>query len=283
MKENTETTQYQAIRLEGQSTDKVNDHLVREIRLSIEVNSKPFTTTMCTPEMEEELIRGLLFSEDVFRGSVEDLEIEIEKEDIHGALAHVRVSGDELGKGYTSGRSLLSVASCGICGKTELDFLEEKAIEDNYSLNSASISSMLKKMESMQHTWSKSGGSHAAAIFDKEDNCLGFAEDIGRHNAVDKSIGHLLRSEKLRHARLLLVSSRLSYEIVAKCFTAGIPVLAAVSAPSSLAVDFAKELGITVLAFCRENRFSIYSHPERIMGITEETMTSEVIVKESKE
>jgi FdhD protein len=104
-----------------------------------------------------------------------------------------------------------------------------------------------------------SGGSHAAGAFDKEGKMLVSREDIGRHNAVDKVVGHLLNSGKLKEAKYLLVSGRVSYEIVTKCFTAGIPILAAVSAPSSLAVDFAKELGITLYGFCRENRATRYS------------------------
>ena len=95
-------------------------------------------------------------------------------------------------------------------------------------------------------------------------SCFPSGEDIGRHNAVDKVIGHLINEQQLSDAKCLIVSGRISYEIVSKAFAAKIPILAAVSAPSTLAVDFAKELGITLLGFCRENKATCYSHPERL-------------------
>jgi FdhD protein len=126
---------------------------------------------------------------------------------------------------------------------------------------------MFAEMSQNQHAYSITGGSHAAAIFNANKQLIAISEDIGRHNAVDKAVGSCLNRKILAESRYLLVSSRVSFEIVAKCFTAGIPILAAVSAPSSLAVDFCKELGITLLGFCRDDRFTIYSHPERMMRL----------------
>jgi FdhD protein len=110
-----------------------------------------------------------------------------------------------------------------------------------------------------QSAFEISGGSHAAAIFNRHFQLITVMEDIGRHNAVDKCIGSLLNKGRLSDARYLLVSGRVSYEIITKCFAAGIPVLAAVSAPSSLSVDFAKELGIRLYGFCREGRVTRYA------------------------
>jgi FdhD protein len=118
-------------------------------------------------------------------------------------------------------------------------------------------------MNALQHSFHQSGGTHAAAAFTIEGELLSSMEDIGRHNAVDKVIGQLLLSKKLEEAACLTVSGRISYEIVVKCFKARIPFLAAVSAPSTLAVDYAEELGITLLAFCRQNRATCYSHTYR--------------------
>jgi FdhD protein len=105
----------------------------------------------------------------------------------------------------------------------------------------------------------ETGGCHAAGVFNREGLLIFASEDIGRHNAVDKVIGHLLLNNQLRSAKYIVVSGRVSYEIVAKCFAAGIPNLAAVSSPSSLAVDYAKELGLSLFAFCRENRITQYA------------------------
>ena len=120
-------------------------------------------------------------------------------------------------------------------------------------------------MSALQFAFHQSGGTHAAAAFTLHGELLCLKEDIGRHNAVDKVIGDLILTQKLDPASCLTVSGRVSYEIIIKCFKAGIPIIAAVSAPSSLAVDYAKELGITLLAFCRDKRATCYSHPRRVI------------------
>jgi FdhD protein len=118
-------------------------------------------------------------------------------------------------------------------------------------------------MNALQHDFKQSGGTHAAAAFTIDGDLLCSMEDIGRHNAVDKVIGKLITLGRLEDAKVITVSGRISYEIVIKCFKAKIPFLAAVSAPSSLAVDYAKELGITLFAFCRDHRATCYSNPQR--------------------
>ena len=132
---------------------------------------------------------------------------------------------------------------------------------------------MFLMMNSKQSVFEKSGGSHAAAAFDRTGVLLSSMEDIGRHNAVDKVVGELINDSTVRKASVITVSGRISYEIIVKAFKAKIPVLCAVSAPSSLAVDYAKELGITLLAFCRDERATCYSNPERI---TNKTSNSQV-------
>ena len=170
-------------------------------------------------------------------------------------------------KGLVS-RSLLSVSSCGICGKTELSYLEfsGERFSDPQRVDVELIPSLFDKMETTQHGFSASGGSHAASAFTLDGELLCTMEDIGRHNAVDKVVGDLILSDRFHKAKIMTVSGRLSYEIAIKCFRAQIPFLAAVSAPSSLAVDYAKELGITLFAFCRKNRITCYAHPERVQG-----------------
>jgi FdhD protein len=124
---------------------------------------------------------------------------------------------------------------------------------------------MLERMRALQNTFEKTGGSHAAALLTIEGEVLGVREDIGRHNAVDKVIGELFLQRTLHLAEVMLISGRVSYEIVAKCSRAKISFLLAVSAPSSLAVDFCNRSGITLIGFCRDKRATVYTHPENIL------------------
>jgi FdhD protein len=257
---------YEGIRVEPGSTDQVNDFLVPEVRLVIKVNGEIFTATMCSLGNEEDLARGLLYSEDVYRHRNIEPEIIIESRDTSKGLIILdfRFPTTLAGKGYSTSRNLLSVSSCGICGQKELTDPGTGSLSRDFIVDISQINPLFEHMRLQQELFAKTGGSHAAAMFDRNGELLAIREDIGRHNAVDKCIGSLLRRGDLNKVKFLVVSSRVSYEIVAKCFIAGIPVLAAVSAPSSLAVDFCKEFGITLLGFCRNGRFTLYSHPERL-------------------
>ena len=168
------------------------------------------------------------------------------------------------------------MSSCGICGKTELGDLAfiGKTIDDNDKIDIGLIHNMFSKMNAFQFDFRKSGGTHAAAAFTLKGDLLCAMEDIGRHNAVDKIVGKLINDKQLNDAKIITVSGRISYEIVIKCFKARIPFLAAVSAPSSLAVDYAKELGITLFAFCRDERATCYSNPQRTKLNTTNTKAS---------
>jgi FdhD protein len=218
---------------------------------------------MRTPDNDFELIRGLLYAEDIYKNT-RPLNFEIvSKEKETTSIVNVSIPREEIGKGYLNKRTLLSVSSCGICGKQELKDLKvtgEKLISE-VAFSSEILHEMFSKMKSFQETFKTSGGSHAAAIFDKNKELLTIKEDIGRHNAVDKTVGSLLIKNTLKQANYLLVSGRVSYEIVSKAFIAKIPIIVAVSACSSLAVDFAKEFGICLIGFTREQKMTIYSNP----------------------
>lgn len=258
------TRQYQAILSKNNLKDKVEDELTVEEALSISINGSPFTITMRTPGDDDCLVRGILNSEGIIRSGTE-ISCELSKEDGIG-FAKVLIDEPEILKDYTNNRNLLSVSSCGICGTTELeDITKGDAVHlDDKSISSALIPRLFDRMEREQSTFQRSGGSHAAGLFSKEGSLLSLKEDIGRHNAVDKSIGDLLLQKQHKKAYILTVSGRVSYEIIIKAFKARIPIICSVSAPSSLAVDFAKELGITLIAFCRDDRFTCYSKPERV-------------------
>lgn len=242
---------------------QVFDHLTVEHPLSIFVNGEIWTLTMQTPGDEYDLVRGLLFAEGIYKRQEGRPEYEAGKVSEDGWISEIRVKIPEhdLNRSEITRRSLLSAASCGICGVTELKELKNipRLKYDGEMITSSLIAALFSEMKKHQEAFDKSGGSHAASIFGRDGKLLVIREDIGRHNAVDKCVGALLHRGELKKAAILLVSGRVSYEIITKCFTAGIPFLAAVSAPSSLAVDFAKELGITLFGFCREGRATRYS------------------------
>jgi len=261
------TRSYEGKRFDTNSVEKTLDSLTIEEALQININQTPFTVSMRTPGEDVALVRGLLHSEGILKNPDFLPDVAIEKENENGIVTIVNLSvpEGELGDGYSNSRSLLSVSSCGVCGKTELSDLSfmGKTIDDSEKIEMSQLSQFFDKMNAYQFDFRQSGGTHAAAAFDLQGELLCAMEDIGRHNAVDKVVGKLIQNKNYGKAKVLTVSGRISYEIVVKCFKARIPFLAAVSAPSSLAVDYAKELGITLFAFCRGERATCYSHPER--------------------
>jgi FdhD protein len=261
------TRNYEGKKFDNQEINKIVDALTVEEALQIDINGKAFTVSMRTPGDDVSLVRGLLHSEGIINDVDYCPDVVIKKENENGVVTIVNVDIPKkmLGEGYTTSRSLLSVSSCGICGKTELGDLAfiGKTIDDNKKIDISIIHQLFDKMKVRQHDFKRSGGTHAAAAFTIDGTLLCSLEDIGRHNAVDKVVGKLITDKRLKEAKIITVSGRISYEIVIKCFKAQIPFLAAVSAPSSLAVDFAKELGITLFAFCRDQRATCYSNPQR--------------------
>ena len=261
------TSKYEGLKYRNDTLRKVFDDLTVEEGLRISVNGKPLTVTMRTPGDDIELVHGLLYSEDIYSDVSTPLETILEEENSQGIVTgiNVKVDPEKLGNGYLNSRSFLSVASCGICGKQNLDLPDQTASVTDASISPESVFQMFGSMNSKQQAFKQSGGSHAAAAFSEDGKLLSIKEDIGRHNAVDKVVGELILQNSLNDAKCITVSGRISYEIIIKTFRAKVPVLAAVSAPSTLAVDFAKELGITLLAFCRDDKLTCYSHPYRLV------------------
>jgi FdhD protein len=249
------------------STASVQDHIVVEEALQINLNGKPFTVTMRTPGSDLHLIRGLLFTEGIYTDK-DDLKmkaIDFTKEG-HPAVVNVLIPAKNIGGAYYQSRSMLSVSSCGICGKRELSDLLNggEPLSTDFIIDPTSIVEMFKTMRSKQVAFQCTGGSHAAAVFSESGVLLATAEDIGRHNAVDKVIGQLINEDKMEKSNTILVSGRISYEIVSKTYKAAIPFLAAVSSPSSLSIESADAMGMTLMAFCRDEAITCYSHSERM-------------------
>ncbi|MDP2540644.1 formate dehydrogenase family accessory protein FdhD [Tenacibaculum discolor] len=265
-----QTQSYQSIKLSTESLEKFDDTLVIEAPLQININKEPYTVVMRTPGNDKELVRGLLYAEDIYKKQ-DDVKVDIIKQEKDfSTVLNIEVPEKKLGKGYLNKRTLLSVSSCGICGKKELKDLKTngKALKNG---NNTSIKGLVEvvnrislKMNNKQFLFKTTGGSHACAIFNKNEELLTIKEDIGRHNAVDKCVGDLINQNKLKEACYMLVSGRVSYEIVSKAFLAKIPIIIAVSACSSLAVDFAKEFGIFLIGFSRDSKMTIYSTPHNL-------------------
>lgn len=261
-----QTTPYEGLHIKDGYPKKIQDTLVVEAALQININDEPYTVVMRTPGDDFELVRGLLYAEDIYKNTA-DLNLElVEQRDNAFCIVNANIPKEALGKGYLNKRTLLSVSSCGICGKQKLDDITftGETLSGINRFDITQVEKMFKKMTTLQKTFDLSGGSHAAAIFDRHNNILTLKEDIGRHNAVDKAVGQLLIATHLKDASVLLVSGRVSFEIVSKAFIAQIPIVVAVSSCSSLAVDFAKELGICLIGFSRGAKSTVYANPALI-------------------
>tara|TARA_B110000091_G_scaffold20775_1_gene19622 strand:- start:2487 stop:3278 length:792 start_codon:yes stop_codon:yes gene_type:complete len=258
-----QTLNYQGIKILPESQHKTEDALVIEAPIQININNKPYTVVMRTPDNDLELVRGLLYAEDIYKNKNPFSFELIEEKESFETIVNITIPKENLGKGYLNKRTLLSVSSCGICGKQELKDLSVSGdvIRIKNAMAASNIEKMFAVMQQQQATFNSSGGSHAAALFNTENSLLSIKEDIGRHNAVDKVVGDLLIKKQLKKATFMLVSGRVSYEIVSKAFIAKIPIIVAVSACSSLAVDFAKEFGICLIGFTRDQKMTIYANP----------------------
>ncbi len=265
-----QTNFYQGLKIQQDNFNEIEDAIVVEAPLQMNINNEAYTVVMRTPGNDIALIRGLLYAEDIYKGKGA-LHAEINKEESGiPTIINVSIPKDQLGKGYMNKRTLLSVSSCGICGKTELKNLkvegDQLASKTNFSADA--IHEMMRSMAANQAGFKITGGSHAASVFNAKQELLTLKEDIGRHNAVDKVIGDLLQKNTLHSASYLLVSGRVSFEIVTKAFVAKIPVIVAVSACSSLAIDFAKEFGICLIGFTRDQKLTVYTHIHRLEKLT---------------
>lgn len=258
-----QTNAYQGLHINKTIQSITSDEIVVEAPLQININNESYTVIMRTPGNDKDLVLGLLYAEDIYKKPIPiPFEIIEEKFNISSVI-NVTIESDSLGKGYLNKRTLLSVSSCGICGKKELDHIKVNGekIGKKVHFSPESLLNMFTLLQEHQETFKKTGGSHAAGIFNSQFKLLTIREDIGRHNAVDKCIGSLLQINILKNASYLLVSGRVSYEIVSKAFLAKIPVILAVSACSSMAIDFAKEFGICLIGFTRQNKMTVYANP----------------------
>jgi FdhD protein len=245
-------------------------NLAVEELLEIYIDDSPYAITMRLPGDDINLVAGFCFTEGIIESrndlaSIRHCEAIPEKARVLVSLNHKRPNK---ANGYEDRLEYVSKSSCGVCAKSKADeiYADLRPVEMFHRINLGDILALKDVFESTQTLYPLTGSTHSASIFDTERHILAFAEDIGRHNAFDKVIGALVLDGNPQDAFLAIVSSRLSFEMVQKAAVLGLEVLSGLSAPTSMAVNMADRLNISLIGFLRENSMNIYTHPERILN-----------------
>ncbi len=242
-----------------------------EIRLVKGAEKQTVAVTMRTPGNDFELAAGFLYGEGIVSSQDEIQKISYcvdADADQRYNIVNVELRGDRDYDLRPLERYFYTTSACGVCGKASLEQLELRGcpvIGPGPEISAETVYSLPEKLREAQNLFESTGGLHAAALFDAEGELLALREDVGRHNATDKLVGWALLEGKLPlSGGIVMVSGRSSFEILQKCLTAGVPIVCAVSAPSSLAVDVAREFNMTLVGFLRGRRFNVYAGSERI-------------------
>jgi len=289
-------------RVHGPARTAASDRAATEEPLEVRLHGRPFAVIMRTPGADRELAAGFLLAERVLK-SADDLGTieycadpgpagagrDVRNEDRHAVpneeqddvandggqrrpaenVVNVTLadgSADTVDRFLADRRQVMTNSSCGLCGRLTIESLRSEVppLDCDWTIDHATLSSLPDRLRASQSVFDETGGLHAAGLFAPDGTLVAVAEDVGRHNAVDKVIGRMLMQERLPLSRhLLLVSGRASFEIVQKALLAGVPIVASVSAPSTLAIELARESGVTLAGFVRGDRFNVYS-PERL-------------------
>ncbi len=259
------------VRGRGRATD--SDRAATEEPLEIRLHGRSFAVVMRTPGADRELAAGFLLSEGVLRsaddlGTIEDCtDPDAEHPENVVDVSLTNGSAETLGRLLANRRQVTMNSSCGLCGRLTIESLRAEAppIGGHLTVTASMLAGLPDRLRAAQAVFDETGGLHAAGLFTPAGDLIDVAEDVGRHNAVDKVVGRMLMREALPlSAAVLFVSGRASYEIVQKALLAGVPVVGAVSAPSTLAIDLAQEAGITLVGFVRGGGFNIYAHQQRV-------------------
>jgi FdhD protein len=261
------------VRVNGHDTEATTDRAAAEEPLEVRLHGRPFAVIMRTPGADRELTAGFLLAERVLT-SADDLgTIEYCADEAPDARRNVinvvlvAASAESVERALAGRRQVTISSSCGMCGRSSIESVRISGapLGVGASVTKSILCELPDRLRCAQPVFDQTGGLHAAGLFTLSGILETSAEDVGRHNAVDKVIGRMLMKDALPlSVSVLFVSGRTSFEIVQKAFLAGIPVVASVSAPSSLAIDLAREIGITLVGFLRGASFNIYSHPQRI-------------------
>jgi FdhD protein len=272
----SEARSIEVVRVRGGARSPERDRVAVEEPFEIRLHGRAFAVIMRTPGADRELAAGFLYAERVIRsadelGTIEqcrDRSRDVDAENV----VNVTLTGGaaaRLERLMADRRNVTMSSSCGLCGRQTIESLLTDAapIESAWTIAAATLAALPDTLRARQTAFAETGGLHAAGLFAADGTIVDVAEDVGRHNAVDKIVGRMLMRDALPLGdNALCVSGRTSYEIVQKAIFAGIPIVAAVSAPSSLAIDLARDAGVTLVGFARGASFNIYAHGERIAG-----------------
>lgn len=255
---------------DGKCSIKPSDPVVVEAPLEIRVHGKALVVTMRTPGHDKELATGYLWSEGLVQNTGEIIEMEHcqRGSSLDQNILNVFLSQSAALEDNKFNRFSYAASGCGLCGKSTIESIQTKfpKVQSDLKFSVTVLSGLLNTLHKRQGLFEMTGGLHAAALFSPEGALVEMFEDVGRHNAVDKVIGSkVCRGESNLNNYILFVTSRASFEIIQKALSAQIPLIACASAPSSLAVEFAKANNQTLIGFMRNNRFNVYSRNDRIV------------------
>jgi FdhD protein len=273
------------VRWENGSLNHTSDLLASEEPMEIRLGygemenrlEKTIAVTMRTPGNDFDLALGFLFTEGIVHSNESVLSVKYcldhGKEESKNNIVRVELRPEIIPDLNLSERNFYTTSSCGICGKASIDSIKTVCqfdVNTNHSeqlkISSKTIASLPEKLKTKQLIFEHTGGLHSSVLFHLNGNLSALYEDVGRHNALDKIIGWALQKDQLPLTNnILLVSGRTSFELIQKAYMAGIQIVVAIGAPSSLAVDFANEIGITLIGFTKKERFNVYSNPDRIV------------------
>ncbi len=243
---------------------EIADHVAVESPLQITINHKPISVTMRTPGDDLALALGFLFTEGLINDFAQvNLATQVDENIVNIQLE------DDITPTVSIERNFYTTSSCGVCGKTSVDAIVTKSIfpidQKNIAVIDGVLFSLQEKLLQVQSAFESTGGLHASAIFQPDGYYINHFEDVGRHNALDKLIGYALMSDQLPLSNhILLLSGRASFELIQKASMAGIPIIVAVGAPSSLAVELAQSMGQTLIGFLKKTSYNIYAGQDRI-------------------
>ncbi|MDR9452146.1 MAG: formate dehydrogenase accessory sulfurtransferase FdhD [Acidimicrobiia bacterium] len=261
------TEQRRVLRVGAGREQRVDDHLAAEAPLEIRLGDTPIAVLMRTPGCEADLALGFAITEGIILRPNEITGVRRVPGDDEGNRWEIQPAAGVVIDAEQFRRNLYTSSSCGVCGKASIDAVRIAAppLPDGPVVDRAIILSLPERMADAQESFALTGGLHAAAAFTPGGELLAVREDIGRHNAVDKLVGALAVEGWPLPELVLLVSGRISFEMVQKAAVAGIPLVCGVSAASSLAVDLADELGVTVIGFLKSDGFNVYSGEQRVV------------------
>ncbi len=263
-------TTVERVRWQGTSSTRAFDTVAREEPLEIRIGGIPLAVLMRTPGHDEDLVRGFLVTEGIVASQRCIARMSpctnVDGEDAEGNVMQVRLTADSDVDVQHFRRNLYATSSCGLCGKATIERVMAIAppIDSSIRVRAETIYTLPDTLRRAQSLFERTGGCHAAGLFDAVGNLSVAREDIGRHNAVDKTIGWFQNHPHREPPAILLVSGRVSFEIVQKTLAARVPILAAVSAPSSLAVQLARTARLTLVAFVRGRSLQVYAGGERV-------------------